>query len=60
MPEDQSPLPCEHKIAFDTKKQAAAAALTAQYQHGAKVHPYICQYCQLWHLASHYRDNDSY
>lgn len=59
MPEDQPALPCEHKLAFDTRKQAAGAALTAKYQHGAKVRPYVCQYCKLWHLASYHDDNDS-
>ena len=46
------PLPCAEKLAFDTERQAAAAANVAEYQHGADVRPYVCRYCGLWHLAS--------
>jgi hypothetical protein len=49
-PEDQ--LPCVDKLAFDTPKQAQAAAVVADYQHGTKLHIYQCRHCQLWHLAS--------
>jgi hypothetical protein len=45
-------LPCAEKIAFDTLRQAMAASNVAEYQHGARVKPYQCQYCELWHLAS--------
>jgi len=55
-PDDTSELPCAPKLAFDTQKQATAAATVAAYQHGAQVRPYQCQYCQLWHLASDYGD----
>ena len=47
-------LPCEDKLAFDTKTAAQATATTAAYQRGAKVKPYKCTHCQLWHLASNY------
>lgn len=47
-------LPCHDKLAFDTRKQAQGTATTADYQHGAKVEPYKCQYCGLWHLATKY------
>jgi hypothetical protein len=46
------PLPCAEKLAFDTQRQATAAATVAAYQHGASVRPYVCRYCGLWHLAS--------
>jgi hypothetical protein len=49
---DQSGLPCRDKITFDTLRQAGAAANVAEYQHGAHVVPYRCQYCDLWHLSS--------
>jgi hypothetical protein len=45
-------LPCADKLAFDTKAQAEAAAVVADYQHGAAVRPYVCRHCGLWHLAS--------
>jgi hypothetical protein len=45
-------LPCKEKLAFDTLQQAMAAANVAEYQHGAHVVPYQCQYCGLWHLSS--------
>lgn len=51
-PEDRAELPCAEKLAFDTERQAAAAANVAEYQHGAHVKPYVCRYCGLWHLAS--------
>ena len=52
MIDDEQVLPCVDKLAFDTEKQAAAAANVAEYQHGAHVRPYVCRYCDLWHLAS--------
>lgn len=45
-------LPCYEKVAFDTKNEAAAAGLAADWQHGATLKPYKCNHCQLWHLAS--------
>ena len=47
-------LPCVEKLAFDTKKQAEAAATVADYQRDIKLAPYQCQYCSLWHLKSVY------
>jgi len=52
MVDDEQVLPCVDKLAFDTERQAAAAANVAEYQHGAHVRPYVCRYCDLWHLAS--------
>lgn len=49
-------LPCAGKLAFDTKREAQATATTVEYQRGAKVRPYKCRYCQLWHLSSDYSD----
>lgn len=45
-------LPCNDKLAFDTRQQAEAAATVAQYQHGSSLKAYICRYCGLWHLSS--------
>ena len=44
--------PCDHKLAFDTVKEAKAAANVADYQHGAKLKVYRCRHCNLWHLSS--------
>lgn len=49
---DEPTLPCADKLNFDTQKQAKAAATVAAHQHGVKLKPYLCRYCQLWHLAS--------
>jgi hypothetical protein len=49
---DENPLPCADKLAFDTPKQAQAAAVVAEYQHGAQLKMYRCKYCGLWHLSS--------
>jgi hypothetical protein len=50
--EEQQPLPCSDKLAFDSRKQAEAAAAVALYQHGTKLRVYLCRHCGLWHLAS--------
>jgi hypothetical protein len=49
---DENPLPCADKLAFDTQKQAQAAAVVAEYQHGTKLKTYRCKHCGLWHLSS--------
>jgi hypothetical protein len=51
-PTEPDQLPCAHKIAFDTSKQAQAAALVANYQHGSELSVYLCSHCSLWHLSS--------
>jgi hypothetical protein len=56
MNSDESTLPCADKLSFDTRKQAQAAAVVAAHQHGAKLRPYQCRHCGLWHLASDYGD----
>lgn len=53
---EESAMPCADKIAFDTKKQAQATATTAAYQHGSAVQVYLCKHCELWHLASLYKN----
>ena len=45
-------LPCADKMVFNTKKEADATALAADWQHGASLKSYKCRYCQLWHLSS--------
>jgi hypothetical protein len=50
--EEDSGLPCGDKMAFDTEKQAKAAAITLEYQHGTKLGVYKCRHCKLWHLTS--------
>jgi len=52
MTEENEALPCSEKLAFDTYKEAEAAAIVAEYQHGTKLRPYECRYCGLWHLTS--------
>jgi hypothetical protein len=47
-------LPCDDKLAFDTKKDAEATANVAHYRYGNKLKAYICRYCGLWHLSSNY------
>lgn len=49
---EDNALPCADKLAFDTKREASAAANVAEFQHGTKVKPYHCHHCQLWHLSS--------
>jgi hypothetical protein len=50
--EEENLLPCADKLAFDTQKQAQAAATVALHQHGSKLRAYLCRYCGLWHLSS--------
>jgi hypothetical protein len=54
MDNNENTLPCAEKLAFDTKKQAEAAATVADYQRDVKLAPYKCQHCGLWHLKSVY------
>lgn len=51
---EEEALPCADKLAFDTKEQAEAAATVAEYQHGTKLKPYVCNHCGLWHLSTDY------
>lgn len=52
MDDEENKLPCADKIIFDSFGEAEGAALAADWQHGAQLKPYQCQYCDLWHLAS--------
>lgn len=49
---DEPSLPCAEKLAFDTKTDAEASAIVADWQRGVSLKAYICKYCHLWHLAS--------
>jgi len=51
---EDAPLPCSEKLAFDTRRQAEAAAAVARYQHGTVLQAYLCRHCGLWHLSSNY------
>lgn len=53
---ENTKLPCSDKVAFDTKKVAAAAGSAAEWQYGGKLKPYSCSYCGLWHLSSNIGD----
>lgn len=52
--EEQEALPCADKLVFDSKKQAEAAAVVADYQRGVTLAAYRCQYCNLWHMKTVY------
>jgi hypothetical protein len=54
MTDEKPELPCHEKLAFDTQKQAQAAATVAAYQRGIQLKVYRCRYCGLWHLSSQY------
>jgi hypothetical protein len=57
-PEDPPRLACDGKLAFATQKEAWTAATVARFQHfGARLKSYKCKHCQLWHLASKYKDD---
>ena len=43
---------CSDKMAFNTKEEAEASAVTADWQHGTKLKAYLCKKCDLWHLTS--------
>ncbi len=47
-------LPCVDKMAFDTRRQAEAAATVLRWQRGTKLKAYACRHCSLWHLATDY------
>jgi len=50
--DDITGLPCADKMAFNTKTDAEATAVVADWQHGTKLRPYLCRHCNLWHLSS--------
>lgn len=49
---DSPELPCKDKLAFDTRREAAATATVVRYRYGGYMRVYLCRYCQLWHLSS--------
>lgn len=49
---EEAPLPCADKLAFDTPEQARATATVSEHRYGGKLNVYKCQYCQLYHLSS--------
>ncbi len=53
MSDDEQILPCWEKVVFDTKTEATAAGLAADWQHGSTLKAYKCRHCGLWHLATH-------
>ena len=54
--ENDSDYPCANKLAFDTKKDAEGAKVTASSRYGSSLHVYKCRYCGLWHIASSLSD----
>ena len=52
--DEDNKLPCWEKVVFDTKKEAEAAGLAADWQHGARLKAYKCKHCGLWHLATRF------
>lgn len=49
---NEKELPCADKLVFETREAASASANVVEWQHGAKVKPYRCNHCKLWHLSS--------
>lgn len=52
MTDETLQLPCEDKLVFNSKDEAEATALAADWQHGNKLKAYQCRHCKLWHLSS--------
>lgn len=52
MEDSEAALPCANKMVFDTKKDAEATAVTAEWRYGTKLKAYLCRHCSLWHLSS--------
>jgi hypothetical protein len=50
--DENEALPCAEKMAFDSKKEAEAVGVAAEWQHGGALKAYQCHHCQLWHLSS--------
>jgi len=45
-------LACADKLAFDSEKEAKAAATFAKWSHSTNLKVYKCIDCGLWHLSS--------
>lgn len=52
--DDSTLLPCDGKLAFNTKRQAQAEATSTNWRYGSRLKVYVCKYCELWHLATDY------
>jgi hypothetical protein len=52
LPIEEGELPCAAKMAFDSKEEAEAVGLAAEWQHGGTLKVYRCRHCHLWHLSS--------
>jgi hypothetical protein len=50
-------LPCSDKMVFDTKDEAEASGLAAEWQHGGSLKAYQCKHCHLWHLATRIQED---
>ncbi len=48
---EEMELPCAGKLAFDSQKEAQAAANFARWSHGTELKLYQCKHCSLWHLS---------
>lgn len=57
MTDEPEVLPCDDKLAFNTKRDAEATANVAHYRYGNKLKAYVCRYCGLWHLSSNFDDD---
>jgi hypothetical protein len=53
---EEKPLPCADKLAFDTLQAARATANLSEYRYGSKLKAYKCRYCHLYHLSSNFDD----
>lgn len=51
--EEAEKLPCDDKLAFDSKKEADDQARVIKWQRGTKLKAYKCRHCELWHLSSY-------
>jgi len=50
--DEETPLECQAKLRFTTRRDAEAAATVAEHQHGIKLKAYMCRHCGWWHLSS--------
>jgi len=51
--------PCKDKLAFMSKKEASAARIQADWEHDNQdLKAYLCDKCNLWHLATERDDDD--
>ena len=51
--------PCVGKLTFENKEQAIGARTIAKLEHGNDdLEPYLCEKCNLWHLATKQPEDD--